>query len=263
MRYSESDFPAICRMNAVTLKQMKTVSLMNRVDTKFVTDVPTLQLILEDALKAGFQVCEIGGKRLLSYDSVYYDTKDVEMFRVHRNGKKNRFKVRIRKYLIDNEAYIEIKRKNNHGRTKKKRIRFPSDKMMELGTVQEASEFLQEITPWKADVLSPEAGTSFTRFTLTDQVFSERLTIDTNLEFCNFRSGQSVNMGSLVIIELKQDGRKESLMRPILRKHRVFPYRVSKYCVAVTLTDPSARPGRYLDKIRYIEKKTGQKLYNR
>lgn len=263
MRYTESDFPAVCRMNAVTLEQMKAVSLMNRVDTKFVTDVATLQLILEDAREAGFQVCEIGGQRLLAYDSIYYDTPDVEMFRVHRNGKKNRFKVRIRKYNIDNKAFVEVKRKNNRGRTKKKRIRFPSERMMELGAVTEAAEFVQSITPWKSVLLSPEAGTAFTRFTLTDELFSERLTIDTNLEFCNYRSGQKVYMGNLVIIELKQDGRKESRMRHILRENRVFPYRVSKYCIAVSLTDPSVRPGRYLDKIRYIEKKTGQKLYNR
>jgi hypothetical protein len=52
-------------------------------------------------------------------------------------------------------------------------------------------------------------------------------------------------------------------MRQILLRHRVFPYRISKYCVAVTLTDPQARPGRFIEKVRHIEKLTGNKLYHR
>ena len=49
-------------------------------------------------------------------------------------------------------------------------------------------------------------------------------------------------------------------MRAILLDRRVKPVRISKYCIAVTLTDPSARSGRFKVKVRTIEKTIGNKL---
>ncbi|MBP5721652.1 MAG: VTC domain-containing protein, partial [Bacteroidales bacterium] len=70
----------------------------------------------------------------------------------------------------------------------------------------------------------------------------------------NFRSGLETALGDAVIIELKQDGRAASPMKGILLDHRVNPARLSKYCIAVTLTDPSARAGRFKEKVRLLEK---------
>ncbi len=261
--YRETDFEAIGKMDAVSLEEMSSVSLMNRIDTKFVTTVEKLRLVLEDAFQAGYRVCEISGQRLMAYASVYYDTPDLQMYTAHRNGKKTRQKVRVRTYLIDDETFLEIKRKNNRGRTKKKRISIPTSAVMEFGAVPEASAFLEKKSWWKASDLTPETTTDFCRFTLVNKAMTERLTIDINLGFRNFRSGVEASLGDFVIIELKQDGRVESQMRQILLRHRVFPYRISKYCMAVTLTDPAARPGRFIEKVRHIEKITGKKLYHR
>ena len=63
-----------------------------------------------------------------------------------------------------------------------------------------------------------------------------------------------------MIIELKQDGRAESQMKGILLDLRIKPVRVSKYCIAVTLTDPQAKSGRFKGKVRRIEKTIGNKL---
>lgn len=260
--YKEADFEAIGKMDAVSLEEMSSVSLMNRIDTKFVTTVEKLKLVLEDAFQTGYRVCEISGQRLMSYASVYYDTPDLQMYTAHRNGKKTRQKVRVRTYLIDNESFLEIKRKNNRGRTKKKRIGIPVSCVMEFGAVPEASAFLEKKSWWKASDLTPETTTDFCRFTLVNKAMTERLTIDINLNFRNFRSGVETSLGDFVIIELKQDGRVESQMRQILLRHRVFPYRISKYCMAVTLTDPQARPGRFIEKVRHIEKITGKKIYH-
>lgn len=261
--YTENDFDVIGRMGGITLEEMSSVSLMNRIDTKFVTTVPKLKLVLEDALAAGYRVCEIGGQRLLSYTSIYYDTPDLQMYTAHRNGKKTRQKVRVRTYLIDNQTFLEIKRKNNRGRTKKKRIRIPAEFSMNFGAFQDASDFLERKSWWKSGEITPETTTDFSRFTLVNKDLTERLTIDINLGFRNFRSGNTASLGDFVIIELKQDGRVGSQMRHILLDHRVFPYRISKYCVAVTLTDPKARPGRFIEKVRFVEKLTGNTLYNR
>lgn len=259
-RFEEGDFPALVTMRAISLEEMSSVSLMNRTDTKFLTKADTLALILRDAGDAGYRVCCINGERLMSYRSVYYDTPDLCMFTAHRNRKLVRQKVRVRRYVVSDDTFLEIKRKNNHRRTKKKRLAIPSGCIGDFSKASGASEFLESRTVWKAADLSPETSTDFERITLVDGGMTERVTIDINLEFENFRSGKTADLGPLVIIELKQDGTRHSVFRDILLKHRVFPYRVSKYCVAVTLTDPQARYGRFKEKIRHIEKMIEGKL---
>lgn len=258
--FSEADFPAVGRMDGVSLEEMSSVSLMNRTDTKFIATVPDLKGVLEDALKQGYRVLEISGNRLMPYKSVYYDTSDLRMFTDHRNGKKTRQKVRVRTYLVGGQTFLEVKRKNNRGRTRKKRMTVPESAAMNMACCPDAVDFLESRSAWNAGELSPETTTDFSRFTLVDPGMTERITVDLNLHFHNFRSGAEASLDELVIIELKQDGRNVSAMRGILLDHRVFPYRVSKYCIAVCLTDPSARPGRILEKVRHIEKKIGKRL---
>ena len=182
------------------------------------------------------------------------------MFMDHRNGKLVRKKVRVRTYLVSGRTFLEIKSKNNHRRTKKKRMEIPAEGIKELANIHAASEFLSRKTPWTLNDLYPETTTDFDRITLVDSGLTERVTIDMNLRFANLRSGIKADLGSLVVIELKQDATKSSLFREILQRHRVLPFRISKYCVAVTLTDPSARYGRFKEKIRYIEKILDRKL---
>ena len=49
-------------------------------------------------------------------------------------------------------------------------------------------------------------------------------------------------------------------MKGILLDHRIKPVRVSKYCIAETLTDPSVKSCRFKEKVRTIEKTIGNKL---
>ena len=261
--YKETDFDAIALMGAISLSEMSSVSLMNRTDTKFITTVAVLKDVLSDAVGCGYRVCEIDGQRLMGYASLYYDTPDLKMFTAHRNGKKTRQKVRVRTYLTGGDTFLEIKRKNNHGRTKKKRIRISQDVFMNFGEDPDAAAFLEEKSWWKHEDITPSTTTDFERFTLVNKEMTERLTIDLNIRFRNIRSGRCSGLTDLVIIELKQDGRKVSDMRKILLEHRVFPFRISKYCMGITLTDDSARPGRFIEKVRYVEKLTGNRLYDR
>ena len=80
------------------------------------------------------------------------------------------------------------------------------------------------------------------------------------MEFNNFRSGKKASLLDTVIIEIKQDGRAASQMKGILLDNRVKPAKVSKYCVAVTLTDSTARSGRFKEKVRMIEKTINKKI---
>ena len=248
------------KMGGITLDEMNAVKLMNRIDAKYVTNEATLQRMLSAAAAAGYRVLETEGARISPYDSVYYDTAGLTMFYLHHNRRLVRQKVRTRQYVNSGDSFLEIKRKNNHGRTSKKRMAIPSGSMLDFGSLPEAADYLARHSWFHAAELSPSARTAFSRITLVNPALTERLTIDTHLAFTNFRTGRKASLEDTVIIELKQDGRAASEMKGIFLDLRIKPLRVSKYCMAITLTDPSAKTGRFKVKVRAIEKIIGKKL---
>ena len=247
-------------LRPVTLTEMDSVKLMNRIDSKYLTTEAVLLRILSAAAAAGYRVLVTESMRISPYDSVYFDTAGLKMFYDHRNGRLVRQKVRTRSYVNSGTTFLEIKRKNNKGRTKKKRIGIPAGELTGFKADGTACEYLASHTPFRSEDLSPSVETLFHRITLVNPAFTERLTIDTRLCFKNFRTGKETSLQDAVIIELKQDGRAESRMKSILLDLRVKPVRVSKYCIALTLTDPLAKTGRFKEKVRTLEKTIGKKL---
>ena len=247
-------------LRPITLEEMDAIKLMNRIDSKYVTNEAMLLRMLQAAAAAGYRVLVSGGARISPYDSIYYDTAGLAMFYMHHNRRLVRQKVRTRCYVNSGDAFLEIKRKNNHGRTSKKRIGIPSGQMMDFGALPDACAYLARHSWYQAPELTPSAETAFQRITLVNPAMTERLTIDTRLYFKNFRTGHDTSLQNAVIIELKQDGRAGSQMKNILLDLRIKPLRVSKYCMAITLTDPRAKTGRFKIKVRAIEKIIGNKL---
>ena len=163
----------------ITLDEMKSVKLMNRVDAKFLTSETGLQAVLADAAAAGYRVLVTEGERQSPYDSVYFDTPGLQMFLDHHNRRLVRQKVRTRCYVRSGQAFLEIKRKNNHGRTSKKRMAIEPFEMMEFSGNAEACAYLAKHSWFTAVDLRPAVETLFTRITLVNPDLTERLTIDT------------------------------------------------------------------------------------
>ena len=255
-----SKLPVWKRMGVISLDEMDSIKLMNRIDTKFVTNESTLLSVLDAAADQGYRVCTIEGLPVTAYYSVYYDTPDLFMYTAHETGRKTRQKIRVRTYLISGDTYLEVKRKQNNGRTKKKRIPLPVEERMDFSRDAAAAQFLAEKSWFKADGIFPECTTEFNRITLVNAAKTERLTIDMNLKFHNFSSGRDAGLKDAVIIELKQDGREASQMKGILLEHRIHPFRISKYCMGVMLTDPRARSNRFKEKLRMVEKIINDKI---
>ncbi|MCR5019217.1 MAG: polyphosphate polymerase domain-containing protein [Bacteroidales bacterium] len=251
---------AVKSMEPITLEEMDGVKLLNRIDTKYLTDEQTLVRLLADAQKAGYRALVAEGTKISPYNSIYYDTPELKMFLDHHNRRLVRQKVRTRVYVNSGDAFLEIKRKNNHGRTKKKRTSIPLNEMENFQADANATEYLARHSAFTVDMLSPVLSTEFDRITLVNPDKTERLTIDTALRFTNFRTHKKASLENAVIIELKQDGHAASRMKGILLDHRVKPMRVSKYCIAVTLTDRAVKSNRFKVKVRAIEKTINNKI---
>jgi len=244
----------------ITLAEMEGVKLLNRIDTKYLTNEATLGKVLADAAAAGYRVLVADGVRISPYISVYFDTPELRMFMDHHNRRLVRQKVRTRVYVNSGKAFLEIKRKNNHGRTKKKRIGIEEDEMMEFAGNPAACAYLAKHSWFTVGDIRPVLSTAFERITLVNPNRTERITIDTQLQFKNYRTTRTACLEDAVIIELKQDGHAASQMKRILLGNRVKPVRISKYCIAETLTDPSVKSNRFKEKIRTIEKTINKKI---
>ncbi len=248
----------------ISLSEMESVKLMNRIDTKYAVPLSMLPSILESA-KPDYYSQEIDGKRIASYDTMYYDTDTLDMYLRHHDRQLVRQKIRVRQYVDSHLTFLEIKRKNNKGRTSKKRIVVPGfdisaetqsvlkhkRKADEVLTVEQFIDLKSRYT-W--DSIAPHLWTKFRRITLVNKQKTERLTIDMNLVWDNVVSHEVKTYQELVIVELKRDGNVPSLMTDIMLAHRVHPFKISKYCIGTALTTPGLKRNRFKNKIRLIEK---------
>lgn len=233
----------------ITLAEMSSVKLMNRTDTKFVTTMPMLLQLLNMA-RCDYYAQEIDGERNMLYDTTYFDTTDFGMYMEHQHKHVNRQKLRFRTYVSSNLQFMEIKTKNNHGRTKKKRIEVGD---MDLSD-SEKREFIARHLHFDVDTLIPHMHNHFRRITLVNNAKTERLTIDTALHFHNVQTGQDRDMGELVIVELKRDGLVYSPVLEMLRQLRIHPHGFSKYCMGAAMTNEGLPVNNFKPKLTDINR---------
>jgi hypothetical protein len=243
------------KMQPITLEEMKNIHLMDRIDSKYVAPVSLLPQLLE-FLTPSFKVQTIDDSRVALYCTQYLDTPDLQMFTMHQNGKLNRQKIRIRSYVNSNLSFLEIKSKNNKGRTKKIRIPVPLSHLASINELKEGKAFLSENSLLDSNSLEPVLANQFKRITLVNNQATERVTIDFDLSFFNYKTEEKKDLTHLLVLELKQDGWQRSECRDILERLRIKPVSFSKYCIGTVLTNPDVKYNRFKGKWTLINKLT-------
>ena len=253
--------------NPIMLDEMSGIKLMNRTDTKFVTTVNRLRLLLMLA-RNDYRAQEIDGQRIATYYTAYFDTPDNNMYIVHQNGHAGRQKLRIRSYMDTGLNFLEVKTKNNHGRTKKKRVDMvgfdPTNPdhgirfLRQDDQFRHYDEFLRKHLRYDPTILSEHLENNFKRITLVNRAKTERLTIDTDLKFHNLKTDRVADLTGLVIIELKRDGLQPSPILGMLRELRIKPSGFSKYCMGSALTNPDLKRNNFKERLRMVERLINQ-----
>ncbi|MBK8808970.1 MAG: polyphosphate polymerase domain-containing protein [Bacteroidales bacterium] len=235
----------------IGLEEMDSVKLLNRTDKKFVLPICKLTDILAD-MHDKYRLLYINDISKQSYYTIYFDTPDQKMYVEHQNGKLNRFKVRYRNYESTNAGFLEIKFKNNKGRTEKRRISFDYP----VKNLSEANEFLQKNSPYKAEDLLPISEVRYIRLTFVNIANGERVTVDYNLQVNMFNHNeQSEDFDHICIIEVKRDKNSGiSGIADILLKHRVTSNGMSKYCIGLAAVSDDIKKNRFKQKLRNLEK---------
>ena len=246
----------LANLKPITLEEMKEIRLMNRTDTKFVTNKQTLARLLELA-QGKYYAQRLNGSMVANYMTTYWDTEGHIFYLTHHNGRSPRQKVRVRTYMDSNTTFLEVKTKNNHGRTKKKRVEVPSQ---EITGGNGNEEFLQERVSLSLADLHPTVRNQFHRITLVNYGKTERLTIDYDVQFHNMETGSDANVGGLVIVELKRDGNVYSPVLDILRQLRIKPSGFSKYSIGTVLTNKGIKKNNFRERLVTFSKLAGQRL---
>ena len=236
-------------IDPISLKEMDTVALMNRTDTKYLLSFEQLTEVLEE-VSGHYRILDIKGVRRNHYQSEYYDTPDFYFYKRHHSGKKNRLKIRKRRYVESDISFLEVKFKSNKGRTEKDRMKLAE---LNLELSPENIQYIHDTSHFE-DQLEPKLMNTFERITLVDQALPERITIDCYL---SFEMGENkLQIPDLVIIEAKQERQnRHSIFLSALKKRLIRPESMSKYCLGVALmTDQKSNM--FKEKIRRIKKLT-------
>lgn len=243
----------------ISLEDTNRVKLMNRVDLKYVVNTQVLTKILE-LIRDDYSILEINNTRDLPYESLYWDTNCDYMYKMHHNGKLNRYKIRYRKYKTSNEVFLEIKYKYKGTRTIKKRILLDS---LERKINDVAARFIQNNSPFKPVELEPKIYTNFNRLTLVNKNLSERVTVDLGLHFSSSAQNK-FSLRNTSIIETKKDAYKgDSKITEVLHHFGINPSGMSKYCLGRVVLDQTLKSNLFKEKLLLINKIEDGKFYYR
>ncbi|HUH73468.1 MAG TPA: polyphosphate polymerase domain-containing protein [Chitinophagales bacterium] len=215
--------------DTVSLKELDSVALYKRIDTKYVLNLEQLMQLM-DLIKVSHKILEIDKIRVFAYSTNYFDTSDFQFYTDHHNGFLNRIKVRQREYTNSDLKFYEIKRKLPGEHTDKTRVRI--DQMH-----QQLSKEHYDMIDYKRlrnRPLEIKMSNAFNRMTLTSHNLEERITIDTNITFIG--NGKKISLPEIVVLELKQPRYDvTNLIVQTLKKMRIYPSSFSKYTIGVSL----------------------------
>lgn len=236
--------------SGISLDEMNGVALMKRTDTKFIIPKLLLSSILE-GIKADYKVLEIQDNRIMNYASLYFDTSCKRFYHDHHNGKSNRLKIRIRKYVESDLFFLEIKQKDIKGITHKSRIPV---KDFETSLSKTSLDFIKETTSQNHQ-LTPSLWNEFNRITLVNMINQERITVDFGLSF--MKDSIEKKYDDLVIIEVKQ--KRYNRNTPIVKQLKTLgyhPYSISKYCIGMISLNSDLKYNIFKKKLIKINKIT-------
>lgn len=233
----------------ISLNQMERVALLNRTDTKFMLSEGQLEALLA-RLPADYWLLEMESGRIHPYQTLYFDTPNFDLYLEHHAGKRNRHKIRSRRYLSNNLSFLEVKAKQGANQTVKNRVQTP-EMVTYLNT--HTNHFLADYLPAGEPALEPKLWNTFSRLTLVGKNYQERLTLDLNLQF--FNNEAVVPLSGLVIAELKQAGQnRQSPFMAHIQTLGVRPAGFSKYCIGVALLYPHLKHNNFKPKLREMWK---------
>lgn len=217
--------------------------LVARVCRKYLVPAESLPSILAGTDER-LGILTIGDRDSFRYSSTYFDTPELGSFRDHRQGRRRRYKARVRTYVDTDTRLFEVKLKGVRGLTDKVRTVHEGPAHVLPRTSRAfLDSALDEYGLGAPPTLGPSAVTDYRRATLVTLSGTERLTLDT--ELVGRRDGREVRMRpGVVLLEVKTRGGFTSTERR-LHAHGFREVTFSKYAATLASLEPQLRGNRW------------------
>lgn len=233
----------------ISLAEMDGVSLLDRLDTKFLMTTGQLRDVLAE-LRQDYWMLDVEGIRLNHYRTLYFDTPSFGLYHAHVNRRPERYKVRSREYIDSELAFFEVKHRTRKDRTIKDRIR-TSEQVITL--THEIDGWLEEVSPIDGTTLEPKLWNAFLRMTLVNKQCCERVTLDLGLEFS--ACGRRVALDGVAITEVKRDHASgSSAILAQMRARHIHPRGFSKYAMGVAMLYEGVKKNTLKPRLLLVEK---------
>jgi VTC domain len=236
-RAAQGFVPDLAGWRNISLTDLnKRASLLDRAESKYVFSAETFDSVLQ-RLRPDFEVLVINDKSTFTYDTTYYDTHSLLLYRQHAQSKRLRLKVRSRHYVDNHLCFFELKLKGQRDRTIKLRQPYLAEDMNVV--TPDAQMYVKECVQTTygqqfQEQLVPALAMRFQRVTLVGTRRPERMTIDFGLQF-TFANGPAVEAPlDTLIVEVKSaDGKGRA--DEVFREFGARQDTCSKYCVGLNM----------------------------
>jgi hypothetical protein len=234
---------AIDSFAPITLDELQSrAPLLTRVDNKYIVSWPACASVLETLLD-DFRVLEIGARRTFEYETTYFDTHSLTLYRAHVQRRRKRFKCRSRHYVDTGSHFFEMKMKGRRDETIKRQMAY--DRADMAAVTADAWQFIRDCLVEQYgqhfdDELALSLSNNYRRMTFVARDGAERLTCDFDLSFAE-PSGLSGRLSSdFLVLETKTIRGKGAADRT-LKAIGARPLICSKYCVGTALLRPDVK----------------------
>lgn len=216
-----------------------TADLQVRTDRKYLLAADAAARVLDRyADRVGADQCpvlQIDRLRAFDYESVYFDTPELDSYLRHAQGRRVRFKVRTRSYLQTGGTVLEVKQ-SGRGQTEKSRLEVDGSERAVISP--RGGDFIQEVLgePIDIEAFAPVITTRYQRSTMLDRADGARVTIDQGLHFLDGDLVRRLPAGQ-VVVEVKSSGGATDVDR-LLWRAGARPLSMSKFAIGLAATRP-------------------------
>ncbi len=222
-------------ISPITLEEINEfAALQTRVDRKYIINAEMCNRLIEEVQVQG-RVLDIDGMRSTIYQSIYFDTPNLDLYKDAAYKRRPRFKARTRFYQQTNTAMLEVKTKDGRGKTVKKRTPYDVNDVDQLTTA--GKTFIDNVIGEQgvSHHLRVTLTSHYQRTTVVDSGTSTRITFDEYLT-CTDWEKQSI-LFPMCIVETKSSG-QPSPFDKWLWENGNRPTRISKYCTMLAVLHP-------------------------
>jgi len=210
-----------------------------RYDSKLIVNEKTALNFLA-GLQNDWKIVTVDNKSEVQYETFYFDTPNFQFFKDHKQGRRKRFKIRIRTYETG-DRYLELKLKTNIDETQKIRWPYPTDASLKDLNSDLLQIITQRLEPYGYKLnfnnLEYKLSTKYKRISLVNFQNYEKITLDSNLTVQKNNQIERIGSGYM-ILEVKSQ-KLSNTLRPTLNLLHQNRIRLSKYGLAVPVLYPN------------------------